>query len=156
MGCDFAQSEEWSESRSLDWHLTEYAEHAGVQRAVASLNALYRSTPALWQKDTSPEGFTWIKNNDGAGNTLAFTRWSDNGTPLVSITNFSPVPHEHYSLHLPLAGSWYELFNSDELAFGGSGVANGDIESLSGEPTTLRVPPLATIWLARRQNGIAT
>ena len=156
MGCDFAQSEEWSESRSLDWHLTEYAEHAGVQRAVASLNALYRSTPALWQKDTSPEGFTWIKNNDGAGNTLAFTRWSDNGTPLVSITNFSPVPHEHYSLHLPLAGSWNELFNSDELAFGGSGVANGDIESLSGEPTTLRVPPLATIWLARRQNGIAT
>ena len=156
MGCDFAQSEEWSESRSLDWHLTEYAEHAGVQGAIASLNALYRSTPALWQKDTSPEGFTWIKNNDGAGNTLAFTRWSDNGTPLVSITNFSPVPHEHYSLHLPLAGSWYELFNSDELAFGGSGVANGDIESLSGEPTTLRVPPLATIWLARRQNGIAT
>ena len=150
MGCDFAQSEEWSESRSLDWHLTDYDEHQGVQRSVASMNSLYRSTPALWQKDTSPEGFTWIKNNDGAGNTLAFTRWSDNGTPLVCITNFSPVPHEQYALSLPLAGTWYEAFNSDDLAYGGGGVKNGDIASLPGQETILRVPPLGTIWLALR------
>jgi 1,4-alpha-glucan branching enzyme len=150
MGCDFAQSEEWSESRSLDWHLTDYDEHQGVQRSVASMNTLYRSTPALWQKDTSPEGFTWIKNNDGAGNTLAFTRWSDNGTPLVCITNFSPVPHEQYALVLPKGGTWYEAFNSDDLAYGGSGVHNGEITSLPGEETILRVPPLGTIWLALR------
>jgi len=150
MGCDFAQSEEWSESRSLDWHLTDYDEHQGVQRSVASMNSLYRATPALWQKDTSPEGFTWIKNNDGAGNTLAFTRWSDNGTPLVCITNFSPVPHEQYALALPKAGTWYEAFNSDDLAYGGSGVKNGDITSLPGQETILRVPPLGTIWLALR------
>jgi len=150
MGCDFAQSEEWSESRSLDWHLTDYDEHQGVQRSVASMNSLYRSTPALWQKDTSPEGFTWIKNNDGAGNTLALTRWSDNGTPLVCITNFSPVPHEQYALSLPLAGTWYEAFNSDDLAYGGGGVKNGDIASLPGQETILRVPPLGTIWLALR------
>ncbi|MEI6763600.1 MAG: 1,4-alpha-glucan branching protein GlgB [Actinomycetes bacterium] len=150
MGCDFAQSEEWSESRSLDWHLTDYDEHQGVQRSVASMNTLYRSTPALWQKDTSPEGFTWIKNNDGAGNTLAFTRWSDNGTPLVCITNFSPVPHEQYALSLPKSGTWYEAFNSDDLAYGGSGVKNGDIASLPGQETILRVPPLGTIWLALR------
>jgi len=150
MGCDFAQSEEWSESRSLDWHLTDYDEHQGVQRSVASMNTLYRSTPALWQKDTSPEGFTWIKNNDGAGNTLAFTRWSDNGMPLVCITNFSPVPHEQYALSLPKAGTWYEAFNSDDLAYGGSGVKNVDITSLPGQETILRVPPLGTIWLALR------
>jgi len=150
MGCDFAQSEEWNESKSLDWHLTEYDEHKGVQQSVASMNALYRSTPALWQKDTSPEGFTWIKNNDGPGNTLAFTRWSDNGTPLVCITNFSPVPHDQYALSLPLAGTWYEAFNSDDLAYGGSGVRNSDISSLPGEETILRLPPLGTIWLALR------
>jgi 1,4-alpha-glucan branching enzyme len=150
MGCDFAQSEEWSESRSLDWHLTDYDEHQGVQRSVASMNTLYRATPALWQKDTSPEGFTWIKNNDGAGNTLAFTRWSDNGTPLVCITNFSPVPHEQYALSLPKSGTWYEAFNSDDLTYGGSGVKNGDITSLPGQETILRVPPLGTIWLALR------
>ncbi len=150
MGCDFAQSEEWSESRSLDWHLTQYEEHSGVQRSVAALNKNYVALPALWQKDTTSEGFTWIVNNDGAGNTLAFTRWSDDGSALVSITNFSPVVHESYALSLPQDGIWYEVFNSDDAAYGGSGVCNPEISAHAGEVTHLRVPPLATIWLARR------
>ena len=150
MGSDFAQNDQWNESKSLDWHLTEYAEHSGVQQSVARLNELYKKTPALWQRDTSPEGFTWIVNNDGAGNTLAYTRWAEDGTSLVSITNFSPVVHENYQLHLPEAGTWHELFNSDDLAFGGSGVTNADITARAGEASILRVPPLATIWLVRR------
>ena len=150
MGCDFAQNEEWSESHSLDWHLTEYEEHGGVQRAVAALNKQYTSTPALWQKDTSPEGFTWIVGNDGAGNTLAFTRWADDGSSLVSITNFSPVVHENYQLALPQAGIWQEVLNTDDLAYGGSGVKNDEIAAHAGELTSLRIPPLATIWLTLR------
>lgn len=150
MGCDFAQNDEWSESRSLDWHLTEYDEHRGVQRAVAALNKQYISTPALWQRDTSPEGFTWIVGNDGAGNTLAFTRWADDGGAIVSITNFSPVVHDSYQLVLPQDGIWQEVLNTDDLAFGGSGISNAPIHGRAGELTTLRVPPLATIWLMRR------
>jgi 1,4-alpha-glucan branching enzyme len=150
MGCDFAQNDEWRESKSLDWHLTEFDEHAGVQRVVADINHRYRATPALWQKDTSPEGFTWIINNDGAGNTLAFTRWADNGAPLVAITNFSPVVHEHYSLQLPKNGIWVEVLNTDNQSFGGSGVCNQEIHARAGEPVTFRVPPLATIWLQLR------
>jgi 1,4-alpha-glucan branching enzyme len=148
MGCDFAQNDEWSEGRSLDWHLAEYDEHVGVQRAVAKLNARYKALPSLWQKDVTPEGFTWLVNHDAASNVLAFTRWSDDGTPLVSITNFSPVVHERYEIHLPLPGNWSETFNSDDLAFGGSGVTNGAITVKQGESTTLRIPPLATIWLS--------
>ena len=106
--------------------------------------------PALWQKDTTPEGFTWIVNNDGAGNTLAFTRWSDDGSALVSITNFSPVVQESYALSLPQNGIWYEVFNSDDASYGGSGVCNPEISAHAVEVTHLRVPPLATIWLARR------
>ena len=150
MGCDFAQNEEWRESKSLDWHLAEFDEHAGVQRTVAAINKIYRERPALWQKDTSPEGFTWIINNDGAGNTLAFTRWADDGSALVSITNLSPVVHENYALHLPQAGIWNEVLNTDDLNFSGSGVANSVIHARAGESVTLRIPPLATIWLERR------
>jgi 1,4-alpha-glucan branching enzyme len=113
------------------------------------MNNLYRSTKAMWEKDTSPEGFTWLVGNDGAGNTLAFARWSDAGECLVSITNFSPVPHENYSLPLPLAGKWIEVLNTDDLAYGGSGVMNAEINASEGGPTVLRVPPLATIWLKR-------
>ncbi len=153
MGCEFAQNDEWNESQSLDWHLTQYPEHQGVQMTIQELNALYSKNPALWQKDCTPEGFTWLVGNDGAGNTLAFVRWDDAGHPLVAITNFSPVPHENYTLPLPRSGSWSEVLNTDSTQFGGSGVSNSKIEAVNEERdgfaahATLRIPPLATIWI---------
>ena len=120
-----------------------------MQESVKTMNKIYRSESALWEKDTSPEGFTWLVGNDGAANTMAFARWSDNGDCLVSITNFSPVPHENYSVPLPRAGKWNEIFNTDSMEFGGSGISNVELNSIEGVPTTLRVPPLATIWLKR-------
>ncbi len=147
MGCEFAQNDEWSEARSLDWHLTDYEEHSGVQGCVKEINILYRANSPLWERDTSSEGFTWLVDNDGAGNTMAFARWSETGECIVAITNFSPVPHENYLLPLPTAGTWNEILNTDSLSFGGSGVTNSRIESIVGVPTTLRLPPLATIWL---------
>ncbi|MEN9324424.1 MAG: hypothetical protein RL414_178, partial [Actinomycetota bacterium] len=131
------------------WHLTEFDEHRGVQIAIKKINSVYSATPAMWEKDTSPEGFHWLVGADGDGNTLAFARWSDSGECLVAITNFSPVPHESYSLPLPFAGKWIEVLNTDDLAFGGSGVTNSSIDSIEGSATTLRLPPLATVWLKR-------
>ena len=153
MGCEFAQNDEWNESQSLDWHLTEYAEHQGVVQTIKELNSLYSTNPPLWQKDSTPDGFTWLVGDDAAGNTLAFTRWDDAGNPLVSITNLSPVPHENYSLPLPQSGKWVEILNTDSSRLGGSGVSNESIDALdesrNGFPAhaTLRVPPLATIWI---------
>ena len=147
MGCEFAQNDEWSESGSLDWHLTDFAEHRGVQKSVLALNRIYSNLPAMWEKDTSPDGFSWLVNNDGAGNTIAFTRWAENGDCIVSITNFSPLPHESYHISLPKPGTWSEIFNSDSAEFGGSGVANAQILAPDQGVTVLRVPPLATIWL---------
>ena len=147
MGCEFGQNDEWSESRSLDWHLTEFDDHRGVQSSVASMNAIYKVEPSLWEQDCTPAGFTWIVNNDGAGNTLAFSRWSEGGDCLVSITNFSPNVHENYALTLPKAGKWREVLNTDAVVFGGSGVTNQKITVRQGEETHLRIPPLATIWL---------
>jgi len=147
MGCEFAQNDEWSEARSLDWHLTDYEEHSRMQSCVKEMNILYRANSPLWEHDTSSEGFSWLVDNDGAGNTLAFARWSETGECIVAISNFSPVPHEHYLLPFPMAGTWNEILNTDSLSFGGSGVTNSKIESIVGVPTTLRLPPLATIWL---------
>ncbi len=149
MGCEFAQNDEWNESAGLQWHLTEYAEHHGVQKAVAELNAVYKSTPALWEKDTNPEGFTWLVGNDGAANVVAFARWDDYASALVSVTNFSPVPHENYQLPFPNAGIWTEVLNTDELAFGGSGVSNEAVIVGASQIASVRIPPLATIWFKR-------
>ena len=147
MGCEYGQNDEWSEAKSLDWHLTDFDDHRGIARSVAAMNALYKTEPSLWEQDCTPAGFTWIVNNDGAGNTLAFSRWSEGGDCLVSITNFSPTVHERYSLTLPKAGNWHEVLNTDSLEFGGSGVVNNEITVRQGEEVHLRIPPLATIWL---------
>ena len=151
MGCEFAQNDEWSESAGLQWYLTEFDEHRQVQDLVAAINQEYKGHPALWERDTHPEGFSWIVNDDGAANTLAFTRWSDNQSPLVCITNFSPVPHERYRLRMPTAGVWREILNTDDLAYGGSGVANSSfaVDTDTDLYVELRIPPLATVWFER-------
>ena len=149
MGCEFAQNDEWKDSESLQWDLTQFDEHRGIQKCVQGLNEKYRSIPALWERDTSPEGFTWLVNQDAASNILAFVRWDESRNPLVCITNFSPVPQEWYTMPFPVSGFWHEVMNTDDLSFGGSGIRNDTLESKAdgGNQVTLRVPPLATIWL---------
>jgi hypothetical protein len=58
---------------------------------------------------------------------------------------------------LPWAGSWSEVLNTDAAEYFGSGVGNlGGVEASGdgwhGQPAsaTLRVPPLATVWLHSR------
>lgn len=151
MGSEFAQNDEWSESAGLQWYLTEFAEHSGIQKVISQLNFMYRKEPALWQRDTSPEGFSWLVGDDAASNVVAFTRWSEAGKPIVSITNFSPVAHERYILPLPSAGVWREIMNTDDVAYGGSGISNESfaVDIDTDLQRTLRIPPLATIWFER-------
>jgi 1,4-alpha-glucan branching enzyme len=149
MGSEFAQNDEWNESAGLQWHLTEYAEHQGVQKSIAELNTIYKSTPALWEKDTNPEGFTWLVGNDGAANVIAFARWDEYASAIVSVTNFSPVPHENYQLPFPNAGIWSEVLNTDDANFGGSGVSNEPVIVGASQIASVRIPPLATVWFKR-------
>ena len=149
MGSEFAQNDEWNESAGLQWYLTEYAEHQGIQKTVAELNSIYKSTAALWEKDTNPEGFTWLVGNDGAANVVAFARWDDYASALVSVTNFSPVPHENYQLPFPNAGIWCEVLNTDDPSFGGSGVSNEPVIVGASQIASVRIPPLATVWFKR-------
>ncbi len=151
MGQEFAQNDEWNQEAGLQWHLTEFAEHQGVQKVVSDINANYKRIPALWEKDIVADGFQWIVGDDGAGNTLAFTRWSDKGIPLVAVTNFSPVPHEQYQLRLPVSGIWHEVLNTDDLKYGGSGVTNKDftVDVDTNLYAAVRIPPLATVWFER-------
>lgn len=153
MGCEFAQNAEWNADQSLDWHLTEYAEHQGVQSLVKDLNIFYKSASPMWKRDISPDGFQWLVGDDAAGNTLAFTRSDGKSSPIICITNFSPVPQEKYVLPLPTVGSWSEILNTDDVKYGGSGVVNNEIVTINTEykgfpaHAVLRIPPLATIYL---------
>jgi 1,4-alpha-glucan branching enzyme len=154
MGSELADEREWSADRGLDWTLAAYPDQAGVQRLVRDLNRVYREMPAFWTQDTLPAGFRWIVSDDASGNVLAFVRLAPNGSPLVCVVNFSPVPHEEYRLGLPRAGEWIEVLNTDAADYGGSGVGNlGGVHTddlqWHGMPVSarLRVPPLGALWL---------
>jgi len=155
MGGEFGQEAEWSYDRSLDWHLLEHADHAGVQSLVRELNALYRGEPALWTADVTPSGFRWLEPNDADVNVLAFARFSDEGERmLVCVCNLSPVPREAHRVGFPRPGRWREALNTDSVYYGGSGVGNLGAVEATGEPwhdqpfsAELTLPPLGVVWL---------
>jgi 1,4-alpha-glucan branching enzyme len=150
MGQEFAQREEWSEERALDWHLLDHAPHQGVQRLVGDLNRLYRSRPALHARDCEPEGFEWVLVDGAADSVFAWTRRAPGAAPIVVICHFTPLARPGYRLRLPSAGRWREILNSDATDYGGSGAGNmGMVEADEEGWTSLTLPPLGTLMLER-------
>ncbi|MFH9429153.1 1,4-alpha-glucan branching protein GlgB [Streptomyces sp. NPDC017615] len=155
MGQEFAQGAEWSEKHGPEWWLLadDYhsaADHRGMRDLVRDLNTVYRDAPALWQRDTDPGGFQWSMCDAADDNVFAFVRYAEDGTPLLAVSNFSPVVREDYRLWAPeQVPAWQEALNTDAVRYGGSGVPVGDAGKLCPEDGKLRLtlPPLSTVWL---------
>jgi 1,4-alpha-glucan branching enzyme len=155
MGGEIGQEREWHSDGSLDWHLLERPEHAGIQELVRDLNLVYREEPALWELDFAPAGFRWLEANDADADVVAFARFAaGEARVLVCACNFSPVPHHGYRVGLPRGGCWRELLNTDDGRYGGSGVVSpGTIEAertpWHDQPYSagLTLPPLGVLWL---------
>ncbi|HEX2063474.1 MAG TPA: 1,4-alpha-glucan branching protein GlgB, partial [Acidimicrobiales bacterium] len=114
MGGEFAQSKEWQFENSLEWHLLQYPEHKGVQDLVRTLNRIYKSEPALFERDFTPDGFRWIDASDTESNVLCFLRRSADGRHLACIANLARVVWEGYRVGLPSGGEWREVLNTDD------------------------------------------
>ena len=159
MGQEFGQRAEWDFDRSLDWRLLDDAPHAGLRRAAADLNRLYRETPALHRRDCEPDGFQWIVADDAAQSVFAWLRRGDPGdAPVAVACNFTPVPRHGYRIGLPHAGPWREVFNSDAEAYDGSGMGNlgqvwADDWPAHGMPASAEItlPPLSAVYLQAGQ-----
>ena len=157
MGGEFAQYSEWSEARSLDWHLLQYADHQEMQAYVKELNHLYAEEPAFWAEDFDPNGFQWIECDDAESSIVSFVRRSQE-KELVFLCNFTPVVHRGFSLGVPQEGVYHERLNSDAARFGGSDVINAVPLQSREEPAgrcpfrvELDVPPLGMVILEREQ-----
>ena len=157
MGGEFAQYSEWSEARSLDWHLLQYADHQEMQAYVKELNHLYTEEPAFWAEDFDPNGFQWIECDDAESSIVSFVRRSKE-KELVFLCNFTPVVHRGFSLGVPQEGVYHERLNSDAARFGGSDVINAVPLQSKAEPAgrcpfrvELDVPPLGMVILEREQ-----
>jgi 1,4-alpha-glucan branching enzyme len=160
MGTEFASDREWSHEADLPWGLLEQPEHEGVRRWVADLNACYRVSPPMYERDDDPGGMQWVEQHDSANSVLAFLRWSDAGQPMLFVGNFTPVVRYGYAVGVPefVDGRgpthWREVLNSDAPTYGGSGVGNlGGVpvqaELAQGFPCSLRLtlPPLGVLLL---------
>jgi 1,4-alpha-glucan branching enzyme len=151
MGCDIAQWSEWSEARSLDWHLLDWEPHQKLQRYVADVNRLYCSEPALYQADYDPQGFEWIDFRDWERSVVAYIRKAqDPSEHLVVVCNFTPMPREGYRIGVPEHCFYVEVLNSDAEIYWGSNMGNqggfaSDPIPWQGRPYSLNLtlPPLA-------------
>ena len=155
MGCEFGQHAEWNHERSLDWHLLDDANHAGVQRLVKDLNRLYCQAPALHQRDFDGSGFEWIDHQDASRSVLSFIRRGADATSLVVVVcNFTPTVHRDLVVGVPHAGVYRERINTDSAHYGGSNVGApfGEITARDvpwqGKPYSLVIslPPLACVF----------
>ncbi|AMK23360.1 MULTISPECIES: 1,4-alpha-glucan branching protein GlgB [unclassified Sphingobium] len=148
MGQEFAQRDEWSEDRALDWHLLDHAPHRGVQLLVSDLNRLYRSRPALHARDCEAEGFEWVLVDAAADSVFAWVRRAPGAAPIVVISHFTPQLRHGYRMRLPSGGRWREIMNSDAAEYGGSGVGNMGIVTADEEGWgNVTIPPFGTLML---------
>ena len=153
MGQEFAQISEWNENEELPWNILEYPLHKNMQDYVTALNELYRTHPAMYQKDFEQEGFEWINCTSAADNIVVFTRKTDKPEEtLLFVCNFAPVLHEKYQIGLPFTGRYKEIFNSDAKQFGGSGKGNSRVRAAKKEEydgrdysMQITVPPMSMI-----------
>ena len=160
MGQEFAQGAEWSEVHGPEWWLLDdtyhsAGDHRGVRDLVRDLNRIYGATPALWQRDTDPGGFAWVEADAAEDNVLAFLRYDADGSPLLCVSNFSPVVREDYRLGVPDGyARWQVVLDTDGVRYGGGGA--GRPGTLTAEPMAWHgrpqsiaplLPPLATLWL---------
>ena len=122
MGQDFAQFQEWSEERELDWYLLGEEKHLQMQNYVKALLKLYAKTPAMYQADCRPDGFEWINPDDNSRSIFSFVRHSEDGkSNLLFVINFTPVPRPDYRVGVPRRKQYKLVLNSDAAEFGGSG-----------------------------------
>ncbi len=154
MGQEFGQWREWNFAAQLDWGLLDYPLHHGLKASVRDLNHLYRDNAALHARDCEPEGFAWIVVDDAAQSVIAWLRQGgEDDAPVAVVCNLTPAPREGYRVGLPRAGRWREIFNSDALVYGGSGL--GNLGEIRAEPrpshgydasAAMVLPPLSTLY----------
>lgn len=151
MGGEFGQSAEWNHDKSLDWHLLQYAPHSGMKTFMQELNVHYQSEPALYHFAFEQQGFQWVDYSDNENSVMVYQRKSDKKEDLLIVAcNFTPETRQHYRIGVPFRGKWREVFNTDNLKYGGSGVLNlGDLPTAPVKyhhqdfSVTLSLPPLA-------------
>ena len=150
MGSEFGHYEEWNFQKSLDWNLLEFPPHKNTQLYFKDLNLFYKSTPSLYEKGFSHEGFEWVSYDDSENSVISYLRKGINPKDdVLVICNFSPQTLENYKIRVPRKGKLLEVFSSNHEKYGGSGAVNAEKITIKKQPkkvdeysAILVLPPL--------------
>jgi 1,4-alpha-glucan branching enzyme len=155
MGGEIGQVAEWNINEQLEWFVMDYPLHKGISDVIKDLNGLYRSEPALHEKDHDPSGFNWIDHSDHENCILAYTRQCEK-EEVVVVLNFTPQTLTNYRIGVDKKGEYKEIFNSDRAEYQGSGQKNEKVKAEKTEShgrqwsLNLTLPPLGGIVLKNK------
>ena len=123
MGQEFAQYQEWSEARELDWYLLGEEKHQQMQGWVKELLHIYKKHPCLYSLDRSYDGFQWINADDADRSIFSFVRYDETKKKsLLFVMNFTPMAREDYRVGVPRKKQYKLILNSHDEKFGGNDI----------------------------------
>ena len=123
MGQEFAQYQEWSEARELDWYLLGEEKHQQMQGWVKELLHIYKKHPCLYSLDRSYDGFQWINADDADRSIFSFVRYDETKKKsLLFVMNFTPMVREDYRVGVPRKKQYKLILNSHDEKFGGNDI----------------------------------
>ena len=154
MGTESGQVIEWDYRVPIFWNLLNEEKHRQLQHFFRQLNLFYLENRPFYERDASWKGFDWIHHDDYTNSVIAFKRTDEDDNEIIAVCNFRPVQHHKYFIGVSKSGVYAEVFSSDRVEFGGSGVDNGsEIRSVPmkihgcNQGISLTLPPMAVIYL---------
>ena len=121
MGGEFGQMLEWRYDDQLEWNVLEIDKHKRLHQYVKDLNHFYMGNKALWELDTSWDGFRWVNEADSENSVLSYIRRGRHAADnVVVVANFTPVERPIYKIGVPLAGEYEVVFHSSAVKYGGN------------------------------------
>ena len=154
MGVELGTQEERNSSKSLSWQLLENEDNRQLNQYIKDINRFYMEQRPLWEIDFEWQGFEWLVPDDNHNNVVVFLRKDKDDNQLLCAINFSPNTYEDYRFGCPPVKEFVEVFNSDDISYGGTGVKNTEPCKVSWKPShgkessvSIRIPPLGAVFM---------
>lgn len=139
-------------SDAVDWSVLDNDMNARFQLYCSDINNFFLAHTSLGGPFVSCKGWT-VEGDHQNVRSLTFVR--GDAERLYVTANFSNTPIEDHRMYVECVGTYTELFNSDDVKYGGSGVVNKNARLVAhdangdGPYIRLRLPPMAVMIVGR-------
>uniref|UniRef100_UPI00403F5DB4 1,4-alpha-glucan branching protein GlgB n=1 Tax=Candidatus Enterococcus willemsii TaxID=1857215 RepID=UPI00403F5DB4 len=135
MGSEFGQFLEWKYDEQLEWMNLEDEKNLKMQHFTSTLNQLYKEERALWELEGQQETIEIIDADNLDDTVLTFIRKGKAKKDfLIVVLNLTPVERHDFSIGVPYAGTYQEIFNTEMEEFGGTWTRHNDTSQTIEKP----------------------